>query len=351
MNSAYGIVALMGVPLLSLVFVATSAGAEIGSDQEPPVAGRPPFFNGAAGIFRVATEASPTKLQAEAPLRLTVRVTSVGEVRRAPRRPRLAEWPRFAEQFYCKDLAPDEGRQLDDDTWEFAYELKPRRADVREIPAWPFVYFRAGILPAHKGYQTLYADPIPLTVEPRETVRPGDVQGPTRPIRAPDETFRVTTGPAVLRRAPPWTLPGPAVLVTMAVAPPLGCLLWYLVWRRRYPDAAKVARRRQSAAARRALRALRSRGDDPPRRGAAAVAGYLRDRAGLRAAEPTPEEVADCLRRASLPESLIEPSAKFFASCDAARFDPDPSARARDLTEAAAALVNALEEQWPEPSS
>src|SRR5262245_6018297 len=43
--------------------------------EEPPVAGRPEDFSGLVGVYRISSSASPTEVNVEDPLTLTVRIT------------------------------------------------------------------------------------------------------------------------------------------------------------------------------------------------------------------------------------------------------------------------------------
>jgi hypothetical protein len=292
--------------------------------------GRPTHapFSGATGSFHPATTATPTELEAEDPLTFTLRITADGQVWEAPRRPDLRELPAFAERFYIEDVAtPDEapaGRQ----GWEFAYRLKPRNTTVEAIPSFPLVYYQPGLLPPMKGYMTRWAPSIPLKVWPREQVKATDLIGAKPLVSPPATIFQFANGDAVLRHEEPGTLPGPVALSVLALAPPLGCLGWFLMWRRLHPDAARMAKQRRSRAARVALRHLRTAGKVPrfqqPERGATIVTHYLRQRFDLPAAEATPVEVAAHFQRVGLPAALTEQATRFFENCDAARFRPSP---------------------------
>jgi hypothetical protein len=315
------------------------------ADDEPPIVGQPDHFNGAVGRFRVATAADKPKLQAEDPLTYTVRITAEGKVKQPPQRPPLADFPGFADQFYIEDLGPPEGRQPDPQTWEFAYRLKPKSTAVKAVPGFPFVFFRPGFLPARLGYMTVYAKEVPITVTPRESI-----PVPARAVAASDAVFALASGDP-LRRDSEGRLPGPFVIAAMLLAPPLGCVAWYFVWRRLNPDAARVARRRRSRAAREALRSLEAIDGtrDPKkraRRAAAAVADYLGHRLELLVIEPTPAEAEAHLRARGISEKLAGQTADFLRACAAARFDPEPPPHA-DLAEAAHGLILALEaETW-----
>jgi hypothetical protein len=311
---------------------------------EPPVVGQPANFSGAIGSYRVTMRAEPTELQAEDPLLLTVRLTGSGDLERL-QRPDLRTLPRFTEQFQIETL---QDRYLPNEkAREFDYHLRPRSISVKEIPALPFVYFKPGILPAYKGYQTTYAASIPLVVKPRAEVTPSEVQGGVEPTLPPDPVLQVVQGPRVLGHEEPFSLPGPVALAVFLLAPPLLCSLWFALWRQRYPDAARQARQRRSRAARQALHALRQAGTSPTdadgRWAANIVATYLRRRLELGGAEPTPSEIRLHLKQMGIGDALGEEVAEFFRGCDAARFARLPLQEERIGAAAASRLIVALE--------
>jgi hypothetical protein len=327
--------------LAALVLLLTLCRAVPAGDDEPPLVGQPAHFNGAVGRFRVTVTAAPTKLPAEDPLTYTVRVTADGPAREPPQCPPIADFSGFAEGFYIESLGPPEGTHPDDRTWEFAYRLKPKTAEVKAIPGFPFVFYRPGFRPPSRGYMTIYAPEIPITVGP-VTIE--------RPVTAPEEAFVLADGD-VLRRDGDDRFPGPVVLALVLLTPPIGCLAWYFAWRRLYPDAARRARRRRSLAAQAALKALRGgprSAEEEARRAAAAVADYLRHRLDLRTAEPTPAEAEAHLRRVGVSEPLARRTAAFLRTCAAVRFDPAPPP-STDLADSAAQVILALEgETWSE---
>jgi hypothetical protein len=271
-----------------------------------------------------------------------VRVTADGPVKRPPRRPPLADFPGFADDFYIEDAGPPGGTHPDPETWEFAYRLKPKSTTVKGIPGFPFVFYRPGFRPPSLGYMTLYVREVPITVTPRRQLEPA---APAKPITAPEAAFALADGD-LLRHEGDGRLPGPLVLTLALLGPPAGCLAWYFAWRRLYPDAARLARRHHSRAAQEALTSLRGPGARDPetraRRSAAAVADYLRRRLGLRTAEPTPAEAAAYLRARGVSEALAGQTADLLRGCAAVRFDPEPPPH-DDLGEAATRLILALE--------
>jgi hypothetical protein len=317
-------------------------------DVEPPVAGRPELFSGAVGDYRLTTRAAPTELSAEDALTLTVRLTGTGPLRGVVR-PDLRRLPRFAKVFHIengpeRDLPKEHAREYD-------YRLRPRSADVKEVPALPFVFFKPGLVPASRGYQTRYAPAIPLTVRPRAEVSPTAVQGGGEPVRAPDDLYAIVAGDAVLRQEARFTLPAWVFFVGL-YGPPLVCLGWQLVWLWRHPKEARLLWERRRAAARHALHALGKLGRAPTEQraggAAAVVVDYLRQRANLAALQPNPREIMACLRTAGLPAAAAERVADFFAACDLARYAPGLAADGRDWPDEARRLVLDLEAQpWP----
>jgi hypothetical protein len=319
------------------------------AEDEPPIVGQPPHFNGAVGRFRITRAVDPATVQAEDPLTYTVRITADGKVKEPPQRPALTDFPGFVESFYLEDVGPLEGVQPDPQTWEFAYHLKPKNIAVKAVPGFPFVFYRPGFVPQRLGYMTVYVPEIPITVTTRQEVTSPN---PPKPITAPDEAFALAGGD-LLSRDSDGRLPGPLAIVLALLLPPLGCVGWYIAWRRLYPDAARLSHRRRSRAAQRALKALHDldKHTDPAKqaqRTASAVAGYLRHRLELPIIEPTPAEAETHLRGQGVSEMLAGRTADLLRRCAAVRFDPEPSAQT-DLAETAGQVILALEaETWSE---
>ena len=264
-------------------------------EDDIPVVGRPAGlpFSGASGAFTVEAKAEPTSLRVEAPITYTVTVSATGSFRHAPRRPDLRLLPAFVGGFYIEDLEQAK-RPADARTWAFVYRLKPRRADVSEGPALPFVYFNPAIHPASRGFQISYTDAIPLKILAAEEYAPLPALS--------DATYSLATGPGVLgtrQAADDRTgLPRRLVLLIAGERRRLVCGAFLLPpGKIRHPDASRKTRRRRSRAANEALRLLRSarRSADAAARladPADALARYLHERFDLAAADPTPAKEA-----------------------------------------------------------
>jgi hypothetical protein len=328
---------VLGAGLLILLIASPlAAHADDEPDDDIPVVGRPADlpFSGASGKFQARLEATPTRLRVGDTLTLTLTVTATGPGRRPPRRIDLERLKDFTDSFYIESPQTSDDRHPDARNWEFVYRLKPKRAGVKETPTVPFVYYDPGF----QRFQPLLLDPIPLVVEPAEAW--------TLPLDVPSWAFDVTLGPGLLRHEAVWLSPGRAAVVLLIMGPPLTCLAWYAVWRLLYPDAARLAWRRRSRAARLALHRLRVArrlpGDLQAALAAAAVAGYLRQRLDLGIEEPTPAEAADHLRRAGR-ASAAEDAGQFFRACDAVRFAPTTAPTDGTLARSAERLVLTLE--------
>jgi hypothetical protein len=300
--------------------------------EEPPAVGRPADFSGLVGSYDITATAAPTTLFAEDPLLLTVRITGSGPSAFPPHRDRLHLFPsEMAKDFYIKSL-PDRYRRLAaQKTWELAYELRPKRAGIKKIPALRLVYYD----PTYRRYQKSYARSIALLVKPRPQVQPPADTGPVLPV--PESLYELSTGPEVLRRqGHGW--PGWMTLVLFLAVPPLLAGLGYAWWRHRHPDAVRLARQRRSQAAERALKAL----DQSLAAGQVArlFAGYLSQRLDLPTEEPTPREAIRHLRRQGVPRPLARRAADLLRACDAARFAPTLPASDGLASEAARLILD-----------
>jgi hypothetical protein len=305
--------------LLAVSLLSTPADlrAEPDEDGDVPAVGRPADlpFSGASGRFRVRAKAEPTAIEAETPLTFTLTVQGLGPVKRAPHRLDLKQVQAFLDNFYIED---GEDRHPDETTWEFTYRLKPRRTDVREVPGVPFVSYDPALVGAGKPFQVAYTDPIRLRVREHAAV--------AVPLKAPPAALEITTGPGVLARPLEWPIPGARLAVVFLLAPPAGCLVWWFVWRRLYPDTARRVQQRRSRAARQALHALEHTtglsAETLAERAASVMSGYLHERLDLSPREPTPAEVKAHLLAHGQSPQLAEALGRFFEACDAVRFVP-----------------------------
>lgn len=138
---------------------------------DAPIVGRPADFSGAiGGPFVVSANIEPNEIAVEQPFVLTLRIVGPGNLRELPR-PTLGKLPAF--QPFAVDDLDDEYKDGPPPGRVFRYRLRPRTADVREVPAIRFVYFNPAIVPASRGYQTTYTEPARITV--RAASKPEDL--------------------------------------------------------------------------------------------------------------------------------------------------------------------------------
>ena len=300
--------------------------------DSPPIVGRPADFSGAVGgPFVVQWIAVPTELTAEGPLTLTLRIAGPGNLAEL-RRPALGKLESF-HSFAVEDL-DDRFLPGDPPRREFRYRVRPRTAAVTEIPRFKFVYFNPRVRPPSRGYQTTYADPVPLTVKPRLVA----------PTEVPAWMLEPPTTDEIIGRRPPWQdwfdwlmerngidFDEPIhglfwfFLAIIFLPPPILCFLWLLIWRHLHPDAARQTAARRSRAAAVALRAMDRTGGRADRI-AAALLGYLRDRHRLSPTATTPAEIAAALTAGGCPEPMVTSVVTVLKRCDAARFGPNGNA-------------------------
>jgi hypothetical protein len=228
-------------------------------------------------------------------------------------KPDLSKLPRFANLFSVTDVK-DPPPQADAKEVRFTYKLKPRNRLVTEVPPFEFYYLNPSAPPNKDPYRYTVAASITISVtEPPPK--------PVIPMPEADRLFDIATGPDVLG-AP--FVPCQWAWLAAGLFGPLAALGWFLVWRRIYPNAARLAHIRRSRAARRATDAIRRahRTPDPPATIAAAVLGYLRARFPLPDSAVTPSEIGAALVEADVPHELAEQIADVFRACDRARFAP-----------------------------
>ncbi|MFQ3650537.1 MAG: hypothetical protein SNJ75_09400 [Gemmataceae bacterium] len=297
--------------------------------DEAPLIGRPvewPFSQAVAGFvrqegrfvlpFSLQVEASPTQLNSDEPLILSVTVRALGPVKKPPARLALDELPAFAKAFHLSDWPNETGDPTPSSPatlWRWRYRLVPRGPWVSEIPSVPFLFYNPDFTPPERGYQLLFAEPIPLRVRPPEKLGP--------PPDYPPSVMQPLPDSELTRSVSRWQPDGRSAVVAV-LGPPLICLLGWWLWQRCNPDAARLAALRKQRAARQALDALHRTPRDPRAAAehlVAVLTTYLRDRYQLRSQTPTPVEVATTLARMGA-ETLAKRVAEWWQQADAVRF-------------------------------
>lgn len=244
----------------------------------------------------------------------------------------------------------EEGEELDaknDPTMRdrvFNYRLRPHSESTTLIPEIKFYYFdpqrKVPESQLHLRFPATYSNPIDILVKP--PVEPP--VAPPIPLDIPAFATELATGTAALTN-PPGNPPVWVWLIGL-VLPPIIAISWVIVWRRLYPDAAKLVLLKRNRAVRRALAAIVRAKTLPPEGTADAISiavlTYLRERFELPPGAFTPSEIADHLQSSGCPAERIARVADLVRECDNRRFAPTQVHSA--MTVDAEQLIIALEE-------
>ena len=146
-----------------------------------PTAGRPPWFSGAVGDFDLVVTAAPLDVAVGDPITLTMelvpaspRSTKLELV--AP--PALDEVRELVEDFRLPADQPLAG-VVSGGMKRFTQTIRARRDTVTEIAAIPFASF----VPETGTFETVWSEPIPITVRAGSQVDASDVVG--APVASP----------------------------------------------------------------------------------------------------------------------------------------------------------------------
>jgi hypothetical protein len=311
--------------------------AQIVVARDVPVVGQPVanFYKAQGSGVKVAWSLDRTTVPEDEDIVATLIIKGATNPQQIVR-PDLKKLDAFESRFVVTD-ARDAPPTAAAKEVRFSYRLRPRSRSVKEVPSLIFCYHDPAAAEG-KQFPTTKAVFVEITVTaPRPKTPP-----PALPLSEPDHLFRSTTGSQVLGARP--FSPGVWTWIVFALTGPLLATVWYVAWRRVFPDAARLARIRRTRAARRATDAIRRAGRavDPPAAIGVAVLGYLRSRFPLPPGAVTPTEIGSALAELGLLAADCDAVADFFRSCDAARFAP-PGDNGVSLAADSEALVNRLE--------
>jgi hypothetical protein len=173
----------------ALILIALAAGAGWGA--QPPIVGQPTDFTGAiGGPFVVTASVEPRTMALEQPFILSLRIVGPGNLKDIAR-PQLTKPDAF--QSFAIDNLDDAFADGSPPSRTFRYRLRARTADATRIPPFKFVYFNPAIVPASRGYQTTFAEAVPIqvTAAPPTAATPMDL-----PQRIAELRKRLSTRPS-----------------------------------------------------------------------------------------------------------------------------------------------------------
>lgn len=182
-RDGYGALVVREVTLL-----AAAAALEL-QVLDVPTEGRPPSWTGAVGQYSIETQTDRTSLAVGEPLRLTIDL--VGPMAEGLMPPALDIAPELQRDFVLPP-GPLAGTTPDPDRKQFSLLIRPKHANVRQVPPIAFSFFD----PVAETYQTLASQAIPLEVRPGIAPEPQTAVADGSPGPAP-----LATAP---RRPAPW---------------------------------------------------------------------------------------------------------------------------------------------------
>lgn len=296
----------------------------------PPIEGRPDDFSNIVGDYTIDISAAPLAVAVNEPITLQVQIRGVGPAQFEPQRKYLHVLPDWERLFHVEPV-PDEDRVLrDKNTWLFVYRLRPKVVKVNFIDGVRLACYD----PKSRKYETRYADPVKIVVKPQPDEPPNIVAK----LEAPESFWRLDEGSDVLTNAGPAFSPAPWHIAVALLVPPLVCLGGFLAWRQWHPDDARERARRRRHAAQTALANLRANRTFAW----VVVREYLYQRFAFAVDDPTPDDVADFLKRRGFAIDRCNEALVFFRSCDAIRFAQGTTSH-EPLSDAASRLIETLE--------
>ena len=150
-----------------------------------PEVGRPADYRGAVGRYVMITRAHPQRVKAGDPITLNIGIRGDGPMELV-QAPPLAELTSLSENF----KVPDESLAgiVEDDVKVFSVDIRPRRADITEIPSLPFTFFD----PQSEQFETVWSEAIPIEVAAADQLALSSVVASSAPRGKTAETEGAT---------------------------------------------------------------------------------------------------------------------------------------------------------------
>jgi hypothetical protein len=299
------------------------------------------FYGGAGTGVKIEASAKPTELTIDGWITYSLKFTNLVNAKDVEK-PKLSALDDFNRNFQVDD-------QQSDPVWKpnqpgqrmFIYRLRPRSVKVDSIPQFTFSYFdpkrKVPQGSEEKAYATTWTSTIRIEVQPAREPPPAAAV----PLQVPAFAASTGTHSDLLQRGSgfQWTV----LLGLLALVLPVAIsIIWVILWKRKYPDAAKLARQMRSRAARKAWAALHRAPDALAI--SSAVSQYLHDRYDLSAANNTPAEIRGNLVGLGFNEEVVGEVESLYTECDMLRFAPASDISHEELAQRAAGTIAKLEE-------
>ncbi|MCA9242586.1 MAG: BatD family protein [Phycisphaerales bacterium] len=304
-----------------------------------PIGGRPADFTGAVGRYAIRTSAAPRRVSVGAPITLRLEITGDGPIELLPG-PDLSKQAALNADFRVPTEAL--AGETDGRARRYSQAIRPRDADVKEIPPIEFSYFD----PSSAEYRVARSEPIRIEVAPADEFDVTDMK-----ITLPSETDLGAVdglrGPRVEESEllVSHTEVTPTMLAIAAAAPPaLFVCAWLALLGRGREGNAQSRRRSALRNAERRLAEIGANGrDHHAREIVSVVADYLADRLSQPAGRFVGAEAAEAVRRVSGSPELAQRFEQLLSRCEASAFGGAESDA--ELIEAARAALRDLEAQ------
>lgn len=283
----------------------------------PAGGGRPRDFSGNIGLLRLSAAANQTRMPIGTPFALTVRVEGHDYLPETASLD-LEKRPEFSKSFRVR---LEQDKPVSDKARELTFTLRPLDAGVKEVPPVTLWYFD----PQTDQYKVAATQPIPLEVTPGAKAGV-DVPPPAQEPKLADVPRSEEGLPPLAESSDLWgrdllaktALLGAGVGVGLALG---GGLLVRGARRLRQRRASVAVVRHQRSAAGEVRRQLHA-GDLSVSKVRETLQAMLRHQFGMPAGEITPQDAADCLRRAGVSPGLAHSCAALLETCTAAEFAP-----------------------------
>lgn len=313
-----------------------------------PTEGRPAWYNGAVGQYKIRAEAKPTEVAVGDPITLTLTVNGTGELREllAPPLARLTD----LTAHFKLPTDPLAG-EVTGDGKKFAVSLRATSEAVTEIPPIPFAYFD----PESEQFVTVRSAPVPLKVRPADKLAMSQIVEAGGQHAAQANQLTESSGGILANYTgmdEVLTQQGftPNALLALAlVAPPVAFFASFVARRRSERLRTDTGFARRRSARRTALHHLHEAAGKPVRESAAlvaaAVSGYLADRCNLPSGGLTRAYVIEQLTARSVQSGTVSRVDGLLALCEGAHYGASAVTTSAEWVQEAKACIDLLERE------
>jgi hypothetical protein len=310
----------------------------------------PENFKGAVGSFEVRTRLSDIESKVNEPLTLITEIEGIGNIETLiePALPDMPGWRFFESQ---ADTIIEVKQDKLGGVRRFERLVVPGEAGEHVFPAVEFGFFN----PETREYQTVFSEPIPVTIEPDTSADPL----PLLPGRIDDDQPLDLVNHDIRH-----IKPVPFSLTTSEILSALGRMIYWglwimplfvmggaFFWKQRQVKFERDPAYARSVRAHQKALAVLSEADTVDSSESAnvvgrALLGYLADKLNTPTSGLTTDSLVTVLRTAGLHEALVHKVREVLIQVDYGRFAPVAEGDARTLISETRLLINRLEKEF-----